>query len=803
MKVFLLIILFASFLIQSNAQQYFIRGKVTDNLGEPLSFANIRVLNSAYGTSSNKEGEYELKLKAGSYLLTASFIGYLSDTLSIELKNDLFGINFHLSETNVVLEEIVVKPGENPALEIIRRAIRKKNERDAKLISYEFEAFTKGIIKTAEDLIAGNNSVSIGAGTEDTAELKITGILENQSHGYFEKPGNYKEVIIARKQTANFPSSINVLTGGRLIKIFYEDEINFFNKPLPGPLANNALAYYYFYIENQLAIDSRRVYQIYLSPEDRSDPGFEGRIYIADSTYDLIKVDLQLNRAANIGGIFDTVNIFQQFLEFGDSIYMPVDYRLVVSANYLGLIRFGLELNTILYDYKINPKIDENIFNKAIVTVLPEADNKDSLYWQTVQTIPNTAKETTAYKRIDSLTNIPRSFWDDFSFLASRLNFNENFSVSAPLAMYHFNRIEGHTVDFGLFFSDLLNKRLNSSLNLSYGFADKRVKVNFYSKYLLGDYRTYYVSINGYNKLKVIGEGYDEFTSTILSLFSKYDFSDYYYSSGFKFEAGGEFFPILALRAGFENNTDKDAYVNTNFSFFGKDKIFRENPAIFKTRINALTAGFTLDFRDYIEDGLFRRRAGQGNSYIIFNGDVAYSSRSILKSELNFTNYKLRIEGTLNTFKSAQLNFNILGIKNIGRLPYQLLYAIPGNIDLLFLIHSFRTLNINEIKGENIVTVNLEHDFGDELFRLMMIPGLKDWEIQLKVFVNAAYADIKGETSSPLTTPVKTFPHPFYEIGFGLGHILIPLEVEFAWKLNYRDGNNFRAGLNIFIFQSF
>src|ERR1035437_8917989 len=124
----------------------------------------------------------------------------------------------------------------------IKKAILRKDERNRKLKSYEFEAYTKGIIKTQEDISSKNNGISLGVGTNDTIPLKISGILENQSKGYYKKPDNYKEIIIARKQSANFPSSANMLTGGRLIQNFYEDNVSFFGRFLPGPLAENALS---------------------------------------------------------------------------------------------------------------------------------------------------------------------------------------------------------------------------------------------------------------------------------------------------------------------------------------------------------------------------------------------------------------------------------------------------------------------------------------------------------------------------------------------------------------------------------
>ena len=154
----------------------------------PLSFSNIRVAESTLGTASNKDGQFNLKLKRGRYKLIASFIGFVSDTIAIDAVRDVSNLKFKLLETKIDLPEVVITPGVNPALEIIRQAILKKKEREQKILNYEFDAYTKGLIRTEEDIQSGRNSVSMGIGSSDSSELKITGILENQSKGFYLKP---------------------------------------------------------------------------------------------------------------------------------------------------------------------------------------------------------------------------------------------------------------------------------------------------------------------------------------------------------------------------------------------------------------------------------------------------------------------------------------------------------------------------------------------------------------------------------------------------------------------------------------
>lgn len=800
-SVFTLLLFFLSTPIYS--QHFQVSGIVTDSeTGLPLIYANIRTADHSIGTASNKEGKFEIKIKKGSHVIITSFLGYVSDTTFVEVVNDLKEIKIALKPSFINLSEITVLPGENPADEIIRRAIKRKHERDEKIESYTFTAYTKGVVKSTEEVTAGQSSISIGVGFTDSSELKINGILENQSIGYFKKPDYYKEKILARKQTANFPSTINMLTGGRIIQDFYSDDTRFFGRKINGPLGDNSLSYYYFYIEDTVSIDNQNVFKLYMVPDDSLDPGFVGHVFISGNNYDLLKVDLQLNRAANPGGLFDTISIFQQFFPFGDSLFMPVDYHLIVSAKILNLIKIGFELNTILYDYKMNIPIDEKLFDMAVLTVLPDADEKDSTYWDVIQKIPNTFEEVNAYKRIDSVQNVQLTFWENFSFLSSRIELSKNFSVSAPLGMYHFNRVEGHSIDFGFFVNNADKNRLNSSLVFNYGFADKKLKHDLDFTYLFGDYRTYKLNLGVYNKTNKLYEtskDYSEFLSSLLSLLSKDDINDYYYSKGFSISFGGEVLPFLSLYATGIHNVDKTAYVNTNFSIFAKSKNFRANPAVYETMLNYLKLNFKIDFRKYFEDGMNRVRISQGKNYAIFDGTYTFSGKNLFNSDLDFNTIDLKLSGVFNTFSNTAINYVIRGFYTDGTLPPQMLYAVPGNINLTSTDFTFRTLGFNEVFGDRVLTCNLEYNLQDDFFRWLGVPYLKTMELQTKWFFNAAYSDIGSKSAAIFSGSTPIYKNPLFEIGFSVGHLLFPIQISFAWKLNHTEINSFRIGLSSLI----
>jgi len=535
-----------------------------------------------------------------------------------------------------------------------------------------------------------------------------------------------------------------------------------------------------------------------MTPADSLDPGFVGDIYITGKNFDLVKVNLSLNKAANFSGIFKKIIIDQQFDQY-ETIYMPVDYHLAIEADVMGLAKFGFELNTLLNNYEINKDIPDELFNKAIITVLTDADKKDSTYWETIQHIPNTEEEVTAYKRIDSVSSIPFSFWDEFSWFSSRVTFSKHFSTSGPLGLYHFNRVEGNALDFGFFFYDLHDNRLRTSLTTSYGFSDKRFKSELSSNYYLGDYRTYSISFNAFNKTSVLFENnssYGYLFTTLNSLLTKDEFNDFYYSTGFSLMMSGEVSPILKLRLGFRQQKDLTAEKNTEFSFLARKKKFRENQPISNGITNAIKTGFTIDFRDYIEDGMFRRRTGGNNGTLILDGDVTIAQNKVLKNDFNFTLYEASLRAEFPTFKTAGLQIRLDGFYADGSLPYQNFYSLPGNINALGKRFSFRTLGLNEIIGDRVITFHLEHNFRDEIFRMLGISFLKSLNLQVNYYFNAALSEVSLSGMKNMMNSHKEFKKPFYENGFSIGHQLFPIAFEFSWKINYRGERNFVIGLN-------
>ena len=86
------------FLSYNTQAQHVLNGKINDkNTGEPLIGATILYADGV-GTVSNFDGQFELRLKKGTYTITASYVGYQAYQKEIRMDINYFLIFLQLSQ---------------------------------------------------------------------------------------------------------------------------------------------------------------------------------------------------------------------------------------------------------------------------------------------------------------------------------------------------------------------------------------------------------------------------------------------------------------------------------------------------------------------------------------------------------------------------------------------------------------------------------------------------------------------------------------------------------------------------------
>ncbi len=113
-KYFLLIIFLLTSLL-SPAQEITIKGNVKDaTSGEGVSFANIHVIGTGNGTTTNEFGNFTLNVNSAS-ALKVSAVGYKTDTVQLKPVKSSVSIVLKSSETN--LNEVVISGTMRDAVE--------------------------------------------------------------------------------------------------------------------------------------------------------------------------------------------------------------------------------------------------------------------------------------------------------------------------------------------------------------------------------------------------------------------------------------------------------------------------------------------------------------------------------------------------------------------------------------------------------------------------------------------------------------------------------------------------------------
>jgi iron complex outermembrane receptor protein len=111
----------------AGAERFSLHGSIRDRTtADPLPSAHIRVLGTARGTITGTGGDYALHLEPGTYRIIVSMLGYRPDTATVRVDGPTIH-NVDLTPAEIVLPEVVIS-SEDPAVEIIRRAIAHKRQ---------------------------------------------------------------------------------------------------------------------------------------------------------------------------------------------------------------------------------------------------------------------------------------------------------------------------------------------------------------------------------------------------------------------------------------------------------------------------------------------------------------------------------------------------------------------------------------------------------------------------------------------------------------------------------------------------
>jgi len=794
--LFLILTVIVFFTGNVYSQTYEVSGMISDfKTNKPLEYVTVKLADTTYGTTSEKNGEYFIRLKPGEYNLIFSYIGYFTDTTYILVEDKDISRNIFLSPSEILTESIEVY-GEDPAYEIIRRAISYKKEFKKTLNEYEYSAFSKFVIRSNQ---ADVPPPTVDGKPPDKDQLGIFGILESVTKGYFKKPDLQKQIVISKKETANITRGFAL----PLIINFYDEEIDFNEFRIPTPLSDNAFDHYDYKLIGTTSIDSTLIYKIKVINRSESVPQLRGTVYIADSIYSLMSVDMFNNDAAKPLGI-NKINFKQKFSPFEDSknnnekFWMPTDVQIFADGSFLGLLKFEAEVFSIVSNYELNKKAPPGIFDDIVIKILPDAE-KDSAYWAKNELLKNTPEEKNAYKQIEIDDEIKSR---TLNIGLNAISYGKKFS-SNPVSYYLFNRVEGSALAFNLNYREPFRRRTAGGF-FRYGFSDKKSKYELnYSQRFFNDRR---LTLYGSAFQNTIIMAYREtipfqiLDNTLKSLFDKKDNFDYFYSTGYDIGANYRFIPQLSALLEYRQAKQTTAYKNTNYSIRKQDVEFINNPPINDAFLRTIDTKLIINpnkFRgiDWGDGDISRFRI---SNFPLFRIGFTYSGKD-LGSTYEYRKFYGNFGGKTYINAFMNIKYEIGGEIMTGQVPYQSLGYFNSRSGTIDIDNAFMATDYNEFRGDQFYYLNFQNNFGKLLWG--RIPVLNNFN--LIGFFNAGRNFISAENYELAAFKNFTISDGIYmEAGFGINRILDIFRLDFAWRLNnpYKDNKRFYTNLSIGVF---
>jgi hypothetical protein len=801
--IFYLFIFFSEFLV---AQSITITGKVVDAAtGEGVGFAAIYIKGTTIGTSADFDGSYKLVLPRYFDSLYCSYLGYFPRSKAITNK-PVQVITFALESNNFSISEVEIKPRENPAVTLIKAANKNlKKYNPDNIDAYHYESFSK--LDLSVDHIDENlqkrpwfknikplfDSIN-GIRSDEGTPLLPVFISETVSDYYFQSPPKkHHEEIKASKV-----NGVGLIDGSTTVQVlgatlqqynFYDSWIMIMQKYFISPIGDGCFNYYKYYLRDTVVIDHKTCYKIEVVPRRKQDLAFKGNVWISDTSYALMRINVSITKDANLNFI-DQIKISQEMTEAAPDVYLPVNTRVLIDVGEVikntpsFLAKFVISNK----DFKVH-EIQKNSLFEHNVDVVQNALKMatDSAYWQEHRHEALDKNDLRAYEMVDSLKNVKTV--KNISTLSAFLGTGYYPVGKIDLGPYYYlinhNARQGFRVSFGARTNYKFSHFMTYKGYLAYGFKDKEIRYSLVGDYVLS--RKKWTNAGFQRRVDLdqagISDGSTDYNSAIFAItsllanLSRINLSDekrIYFLSQFDKNW------IIKL-----NGSQKYYKAYFPFSYYRDDNLL---DSTFTNTTASIELRFAHNERILIDDNTRYLLGTEGSP--IFTIGYTRSFKNILNGYFNYQKIYFNMHQKFSTGMLGYSYYYLKGAKYFGTVPFPLLDVHPGNETFYFSTTSFSLMNYYEFVSDRFISLFYEQHL--EGLIMNRIPGIKKLKWRNVVTFKSVYGSMSQQNKDIIPTDKLTFKTlermPYCEIDYGIENIFTYFRIDFAQRLTYRTG---------------
>ncbi len=816
LRFFLLLFLFSGVCFAQTK----VSGKVVDEAGEPVAFANVIFPESTIGTITNDNGRFYLESDQTYSSILVSFIGY--QTLEVELSSAVnYDLTIVLAEGEQ-LDEVVVYSGKrskknNPAIDILRKIWAKKRINGLRMFDrYEYDKYEKvefdlntidsGLIKSR--MFRGLEFIFADLDTSRITGKTYLPIFLNE---VFSKV--YGNNLIGKEREDVLGNKNSGFTNNQAITAFVQDlysdydvyanYLKFFDKSFTSPLSRTGIDVYNYVLADSAYIDNKWCFHIIYYPRRKNELTFKGDFWVNDTTYAIKKINLEVTKSANINWVKD-IYIEQEFEVVSDSVfllkrdYMLSDFALNKKETSRGI--YGKR--TTVYDNHTfdNPRPD-SFYRTETDPYDPRVFRQDSTFWNTNRLEGLNKDEKGIYTLLDTLRTVPKfkTYYNLVSILGSGyVEIDKwNLDIGDIYSTFGYNDAEGIRLRGGArtYFGQNDPWRLEGYM--AYGFVDRKFKHGFSAKWLLDRKSRLILSGGNRRDIEQLGLsltatndvlGRSVASSAVLTVGNNNRLSNINLST-LNLEA--EPFRNFRVRFGGSFRTLSSALPEA----FNLDYIDPDSPTGISSEVKQFELNTTLIYtpgKRTIGYGVERRNINDEYATLLFN--YTRGLEGFLESDFNFAKYQFSYSQPWQIGGFGRLRSTVEMGMTTETVPLSLLNVVPGNQTLFTLYNTFPNLDFYEFVTDTYVALHLEHNFNGRIFS--RIPLLRNWNLREIVGLRGAWGQLSEENialNSPTNIPLLAPDDKIYwEYSFGVGNIFKIFRLDFNFRGNYLENPDAR-----------
>ncbi|QHT72263.1 carboxypeptidase-like regulatory domain-containing protein [Rhodocytophaga rosea] len=699
-----------------------ISGFIKDENNNPVAFANVFVRELNTGTATDAKGYYFLSIDPGVYNLVYSSIGYQPKTIQVIISDKPLKQDMILPASNAQLNEVVVKASrKDPAYEIIQHVIDNKE----KFLTQVKTARTQVYLRATEvidvkkkkaqaDKEEAEESSKEGPPLDQFAaekkkeeeRLQRINMVEMQLTLNFQYPDQYKEERTGFKAYGS--------KEGLFIPVFNESDFNFYQNlvylkgisevPVISPVSKLAVLSYKYKLEEVLVENTQVVYKIRVTPRKTGDATCKGILYINDSTWNINRLELTLEK----GGLkfYDAFTIKQTYQNMGEEVWIPSRQEFIYQTK-AGAKSFQGNTVWVFTDFQKDYVFPPKFFGNEVSITTKEAYERDSSYWKSARAEPLTIdqQKVIAYRDSVEAAHKTKAYLDSVETRFNKITVGEvlyhgvgfrkeatkrNIYISPLLSLINFEVIGGFRLGpYVSYFRRFENgRRLYTSASFSIGLknTDWQGSIGFWTRYQ--PYRLGDVSVRAGRSFHSINS-FDAYLNQLrISNYILHEHVDLFH----RIELVNGLY--LGTELGFHNRHSVEDYDRTSII---NRVIDEDDPLVFENYqalISTVRLAYTPKQRFMSEPN---QKVVLGSKFPTFSISHRRGWNGLLTSDVNFDYIELGIEqnlllGTLGNSRYALMAGKFVNTKN---LPYVDLKRFRQSDPYLYSdpLHSFQLLD--------------------------------------------------------------------------------------------------------------